>query len=181
MSNAIWVWLDLEMTGLDVKQDKILEVSCILTTPELHGYTNESFSMVVHQNLDVLEAMSDWCIEQHGNSGLTQSCLDSDVSLEMVEGQIIRHIQSHTLPTDSLFLAGNSIHTDRSFIKEHMKGFESMLHYRMIDVTSVAMVCGSMGVSLYKKESPHRALDDIKMSIEELKHYIKQLGGRAIG
>ena len=180
MSNAIWVWLDLEMTGLDIKQDKILEVSCILTTPELHGYTNESFSMVVHQNLDVLETMSHWCVEQHGKSGLTQACLDSDVSLEMVEGQLVNYIHAHTLPTDNLFLAGNSIHTDRGFIKEHMKGFESMLHYRMIDVTSVAMVCESMGVSLYKKEAPHRALDDIQMSIEELKYYIKQLSGRSI-
>lgn len=180
MSNSVWVWLDLEMTGLDVKQDKILEVSCILTTPELHEYTSESFSMVVQQSQEVLDTMSDWCIKQHGESGLTQACLESDLSLEMIEKRLVTFVQAYTLPTDTLFLAGNSIHTDRGFIKEYMTGFESMLHYRMVDVTSVAMVCESMGITQYTKESSHRALDDIRMSIEELRYYVKKLNGNNV-
>ena len=169
--SSVWVWCDLEMTGLEPSEDKILEVSCILTTSDLREYTATPFSEVVYQPDSVLNAMSEWCIEHHGNSGLTEACQKSKKSLSEIEAMLIAYIQEHTLPTDILYLAGNSIHMDRAFIKQYMKGLDSLLHYRMIDVTSIGIVCESMGIPRYEKEAPHRALDDIRLSIAELKHY----------
>lgn len=171
----VWVWLDLEMTGLEPKEDKILEASCILTTKHLREYTTVPFSEVISQPENVLTSMSEWCIEHHGESGLTQACLNSKKDLSIVENELIAYIQEHTLPTDTLYLAGNSIHMDRAFIKEHMKGLDSLLHYRMIDVTSIGIVCSTMGIEPFEKEAPHRALDDIRLSIAELKHYLAGL------
>lgn len=173
--SSVWVWCDLEMTGLEPLEDEILEVSCILTTSDLREYTTTPFSEVVHQPDAVLHNMSEWCIEHHGNSGLTEACRQSKKPLSEIETQLISYIQEHTLPTDMLYLAGNSIHMDRAFIKQHMKGLDSLLHYRMIDVTSIGIMCEAMGISRYEKEAPHRALDDIRLSIAELKHYQSSL------
>ncbi|MCP8351775.1 oligoribonuclease [Candidatus Synchoanobacter obligatus] len=176
MTNEVWVWLDLEMTGLNVEVDQILEVSCILTTTDLSVYSGVAFSEVVHYGEDVLEGMSDWCIEHHGNSGLSQAVRESHKSLAEVEKKLIEYIQSQTLPTNVLYLAGNSIHTDRAFVKRYMPGLESILHYRMLDVTAIAMFAYSMGIPAFEKRSSHRALDDIKDSIQELRHYKDRLG-----
>jgi oligoribonuclease len=175
MSNSVWVWLDLEMTGLDIKTDQILEVSCILTTPALHEFTSKSFSYVVHYDDNVLESMSEWCVTHHAESGLTQAVRESVHSLDSVEKDLIKYIQDHTLPTDMLYLSGNSIHTDRTFVKQYMKRLESVLHYRMVDVTAIAMFCETLGIDRFKKETTHRALDDILGSIAELRYYKAQL------
>ena len=180
MSNVVqqaevWVWLDLEMTGLEPRNDKILEASCILTTKHLREYTTVPFSEVVSQPDSVLESMSEWCIEHHGDSGLTDACRQSRKDISAVENALIAYIQEHTLPTDTLYLAGNSIHMDRAFIKEHMTGLDSLLHYRMIDVTSIGIVCSTMGIEPYAKDAPHRALDDIRLSIAELSYYLSHM------
>lgn len=174
-SRDVWVWLDLEMTGLDPQLDQILEVSCILTQPNLIQIGAKPFSEVVHHDNAVLENMSEWCIEHHGESGLTQSVRDSQLTLSEVERQLVQYVNEYTLEEDVLYLAGNSIHTDRQFIKNDMKGFDSLLHYRMIDVTSVGLVAESIGIEPYSKDVPHRALEDIIGSINELKYYISHM------
>lgn len=171
MSTAVWVWLDLEMTGLDVNSDQILEVSCILTTPSLREFTTQHYTEVVYYDDSVLDNMSEWCIEHHALSGLTQAVKDSKQDLVAVEKGLLSFIHDHTMPTDTLFLAGSSIHADRTFIKRYLLGFESTLHYRMVDVTAIRMFCETLGIKPYEKVSSHRALDDIRDSIDELRYY----------
>lgn len=175
MSSAIWVWLDLEMTGLDPDEDQILEVSCVLTTPDLIQIGSESFSEVAHYSDDVLNNMSEWCIEHHGLSGLTKDVQLSSKSLAEIEMDLVAFLDQYVMEGDLCYLAGNSIHMDRLFIKKHMQIFERMLHYQMIDVTSIAIFLATLGKERYQKDSSHRALDDIRDSINELKHLKEQL------
>jgi len=175
VKNSLWVWCDLEMTGLDVETDTILEVCCVITTPELNILTPKPFHKVIYHNKMALDQMSEWCIENHQLSGLTDDVLMSQDDLTTVEKLFIDFLQEHTLESDMLYLAGNSIHTDRAYIKRLMPGLESLLHYRMIDVTAIAMFLETIGMKKFDKASSHRACDDIIESINELKYYKKQL------
>ncbi|KAL5249057.1 hypothetical protein ACHWQZ_G018034 [Mnemiopsis leidyi] len=170
-SNIIWV--DLEMTGLDQEKDHIMEMACIVTDKHLNILA-EGPNLVIHQSDEVLEGMGDWCTIQHGKTGLTQQCRDSKLTCAEVEQQMIDFISQYC-PKGRCELAGNSIHTDRRFIEKEMPKFLEWLHYRIIDVSTVRNIAWRWYPQFEKYYSnqpiSHRALDDIRSSIEELKYY----------
>lgn len=167
------VWVDLEMGGLNPDIHTILEMACIITDSELN-IVAESQDIVIHQTDDVLGAMTPWCIEHHGKSGLTAACQNSNVSLAEAENIMVSFVTSN-VPKGLCPLAGNSIYSDKQFLEKYMPNFISHLHYRMVDVSSVKELCRRWYPNAFssapKKALKHRALDDIRESIAELKYY----------
>ena len=171
----LWAWIDLEMTGLSPDEDAILEIALIITDDALnvlHSGTN----VVVHQPKSVLDRMSSFVEQMHTYSGLAEKVETSRVTLEQAEKAIVTILQRHVGKHRHFLLAGNSISTDRSFIRKHLPKLEAMLHYRQIDVTTVKLLVQSWFLNLnpFVKKQTHRALDDIKESIEELRYYKKR-------
>jgi len=167
------VWVDLEMTGLNARTDHIMEMACLITDGQLNIIA-EADDLVVHQPDSVLESMNDWCKEHHGQSGLTQACRDSKVSLEEVQQIMLAFVQKYTEPGVAI-LSGNTVHADKAFLQAYMPRFMGHLHYRIIDVSTVKELCRRWYPETFTKaplkKEAHRALDDIKESIEELKFY----------
>ncbi|KAI8999517.1 REX2, RNA exonuclease 2 [Gaertneriomyces semiglobifer] len=172
------VWIDLEMTGLDSQKDKILEVACIITDGELN-IVAEGPDIVVHQPREVLDHMNEWCIEQHGKSGLTEASLNSPYSLEKTRDLLLAFIKSHVPTANCAPLAGNTVHADKAFLAAYMPEVTEHLHYRIVDVSTVKELARrwypQVFASAPKKGCSHRALDDIRESIEELKWYKQEL------
>lgn len=167
------VWVDLEMSGLDLDKEHILEMACLITDDQLN-IVAEGPELIIHQEDSVLDNMGEWCQKQHGNSGLTEAVRKSNISLEDAEQQMLDFVKKHTHKKQAP-LAGNSVHVDRQFLEKYMKNFLNHLHYRIIDVSTVKELCRrwypeDLGNAPTKNLS-HRALDDIKESIEELKYY----------
>lgn len=166
------VWIDLEMTGLNPETDHILEIATIVTDSMLE-YQVEGPSLVIHQPDDVLDRMNDWCIKQHGESGLTQRVRDSNISLLEAEQQTLAFIQQY-VPNNNSPLCGNSIHQDRKFLIKYMPMLESFFHYRNIDVSTIKELSNRWKPRLadqFQKKASHLALDDIRDSIAELQYY----------
>jgi oligoribonuclease len=166
-----FICLDLEMTGL-LESDEILEVACIVID-ESFNEVSDGFSKVVSSTADKLENMMDVCKNMHKESGLWDDVLLSENTIAQVELSLLEFVTNHTSAHDELILCGNSIHVDRGFIKRYMSSFDHILHYRMLDVTSVGLFLQASGVVFtpYVKAKAHRALDDIKESIGEMLHY----------
>ncbi|XP_077360334.1 small fragment nuclease [Festucalex cinctus] len=175
--NVTWsekmVWVDLEMTGLDIENDKILEMACIITDSDLNILA-EGPNLIITQSDDVLESMSEWCVEQHGKTGLTQEVRQSKITLEQAEYEFLSFIRQHT-PPGQCPLAGNSVHADKRFLDKYMPHFMNHLHYRIIDVSSIKELCRRWFPVEYerapRKKATHRALEDIRESIKELQYY----------
>lgn len=166
------IWLDLEMTGLEPKQDKILEIASIITDGELNILA-EGPVFAIYQPDSVLDNMNEWCIEQHGKSGLTQRCKESRVSLAEAEQATIEFISQY-VPKGVSPMCGNSIGQDRRFINEYMANFEEYFHYRNIDVSTIKELVRRWQPEILGsvvKQGTHLALDDIRESIAELKVY----------
>ena len=167
------VWVDLEMTGLDVDIDRIIEIACIITDGDLNVVAS-SPDLVINQPKDVMDNMGEWCRKHHGKSGLTEEVLQSTISLSNAEEIICSFVRKHTEKGISP-LAGNSVHVDKKFLEKQMPNFMSHLHYRIIDVSTVKELCRRWHPEEYakctKKKTLHRALEDIKESIEELRFY----------
>ncbi|CAL8305175.1 unnamed protein product [Gadus morhua 'NCC'] len=167
------VWVDLEMTGLDIEKDKIIEMACIITDSELNVLA-EGPNLIINQPTELLDGMSDWCKEHHGKSGLTQSVKDSKISLQQAEYEFLSFIRQHTQPGQCP-LAGNSVHADKKFLDKYMPQFMYHLHYRIIDVSTIKELCRRWFPEEYKlapqKKASHRALGDIQESIRELQFY----------
>jgi len=166
------VWLDLETTGIDDRTSKILEIATIITDGQL-GVIAEGPVRVIHQQDDVLDTMDPWCIDQHGASGLTEASRRSTVSLEQAEEATLAFVRRHCLRGRAP-LAGNSIGFDRRFIMHHMPRLNDYLNYRNVDVSSLKELIARWypgRVTRIEKASKHRALDDIRESIEELRSY----------
>jgi len=158
----------MEMTGLDEKTCKILEVAVVITDLDLQ--TLEEFHSVVKQPQAVLDGMDDWCKKTHGKSGLTAE-VSSGRSLADVEAGLVNLGKKH-FGKENIVLCGNSVGQDRRFIDAYMATFAKMLHYRLIDVSSFKEIFRSKyGISMDKKDM-HRARADILESIAELKHYL---------
>ncbi|XP_077596779.1 small fragment nuclease isoform X3 [Stigmatopora nigra] len=149
------VWVDLELTGLDIENDKIVEMACLITDSNLNILA-EGPNLIINQPDEVLESMSEWCKEHHMKSGLTQAVRRSKVTLERAEKEFLSFVREHT-PPGQCPLAGNSVHADKRFLDKYMPHFMNHLHYRIIDVSTVKEIC--------------RALEDIRESINELKYY----------
>jgi oligoribonuclease len=167
------IWVDLEMTGLDVANERILEIATIVTDGELNVIA-EGPELVVHQPPAVLDAMNDWNKKHHGESGLVDRVRASSVDDAEAERQTLAFVAQH-VPARSAPLAGNSIHQDRLFLAAYMQQLEAHLHYRNVDVSTVKELVRRWYPTEYdarpKKKGSHRALDDIRESIEELRYY----------
>lgn len=160
-------WVDLEMTGLDVAKDVILEVAVVVTNLKLEVI--EQYEQVVFQPPSVLATMDPWCIETHGKSGLTAAAAKGR-PLAQVEQDLVRIANAH-FPGEKILLCGNSVGTDKKFLEAGMPQLARRLHYRIIDVSSWKEIYSSVyGLSFQKREL-HRAVDDILESIGELAFY----------
>ncbi|XP_046873990.1 small fragment nuclease isoform X2 [Hypomesus transpacificus] len=136
------VWVDLEMTGLDIERDQIIEMACIITDSDLNILA-EGPNLIINQSSELLDRMSDWCKEHHGQSGLTQAVRDSKVSLLQAEYEFLSFIRQHT-PPGHCPLAGNSVHADKKFLDKYMPQFMHHLHYRIIDVSTIKELCSCL-------------------------------------
>ncbi len=164
--------MDLEMTGLDEKSDRILEIAAIVTDYELNEIDRRHY--IIHQSDEVLESMNAWCKEHHGKSGLTE-LVRSGWKQETVEAELTAWVRSHfgeKHGKEGAVLAGNSIHNDRRFLEAHLPSLAKELHYRMVDVSSFKEVFRERYRVKYEKKNTHRAIDDLHESIAELKHYL---------
>ncbi|KAM9952205.1 hypothetical protein ACTFIT_002899 [Dictyostelium discoideum] len=165
------VWVDLEMTGLDISKDVILEMAIVITDAELN-VIEKGPNLVIHRSDEVLKNMNDWCIEHHGKSGLTEDVRNSKISLEEAEKIMLEFVRKHT-DKGICPLAGNTVHEDRRFLLKEMPTFAEHLHYRIIDVSTIKELSRRWYpyIPSPKKVCGHRALQDIEESIEELKSY----------
>lgn len=161
------------MTGLDVEKCHLLEVACVITDDQLNVIATGP-DIVIHQSDSILDSMNEWCIRQHGQSGLTQKSRDSKTSVSDAEGELLQFVKKHT-PTSACPLAGNSVHVDKQFLIRYMPAFVEHLHYRIVDVSTIKELCRRWYPTEYSlapaKQGIHRALDDINDSIKELAYY----------
>ncbi len=167
------VWVDLEMTGLDVERERILEIATIVTDGELNVIA-EGPELVIRQPAAVLDAMDEWNKKHHGESGLVDRVRASSIDTAQAEQLTLAFVAQH-VPARSAPLAGNSIHQDRLFLARYMKALETHLHYRNVDVSTLKELVRRWYPAAYdarpRKKGAHRALDDIRESIDELRYY----------
>lgn len=168
------IWIDLEMTGLDVEKDSILQIACIITEGDLERQV-EGPEITIHYDEEVLQSMNDWCKEQHGKSGLTQAVRDSTVSLCEAEQQVLEFVQRHVPEPSKGVIAGNSVHVDLAFLKRHMPSLAEHLHYRIVDVSTLGELCKRWFPKEHnkapRKKNTHTAISDVRESIHQLKYY----------
>lgn len=167
------IWIDLEMSGLDPTKDRIIEVATIVTTPNL-SIIAEGPSLVIKQSQETMSSMDEWNTRQHGQSGLVERVLSSEIDEERAEEETISFLSKHIKKGCSP-MCGNSICQDRRFLSRYMPKLEAYFHYRHIDVSTLKELARRWAPNVLKqagpKRSKHLALDDIKDSIDELKYY----------
>lgn len=166
-------WLDLEMTGLNHRVDKILEIASLITNNNLEVIAIGPH-LVIHQTNEALEAMDDWNKEHHGASGLISLVQQSTITVQDAANATLEFMQAYCKPK-SAPLCGNTIYQDRAFLKIHMVEVDQFLHYRNIDVSSVKELVRrwypTHSGRYFKKPERHRAAEDVMASVEELKYY----------
>jgi oligoribonuclease len=168
------VWMDLEMTGLDADRDVIVEIATIVTDDEL-TVVAEGPDLVIHQPPEALANMDRVVVDMHTSSGLLEAIAASTVTLEEAGAQTLAFIREHVPEARTVPLCGNSIGTDRRFLARYLPEIEDHLHYRSVDVSTLKELARRWypGVlaALPRKATAHRALDDIRESIDELRYY----------
>jgi oligoribonuclease len=166
--------MDLEMTGLDHDHDVIVEIATIVTDDEL-TILAEGPDLVVHADDSMLEGMNDVVRNMHTSSGLLTQIRDSTMTLEEAGAQTLAFIKEHVPEPRTVPLCGNSIGTDRRFLAHWLPEIEEYLHYRSVDVSSVKELAKRWYPEAVSKapgkHGTHRALDDIRESIAELRYY----------
>lgn len=173
------LWIDMEMTGLDVNKEVVIEVACIVTDLNFKEY--ETFEAVLKQPQSYIDGMDSWNTEHHGKSGLIAK-IPQGIEPSAAEYKICDIIDRHfpNWRTDRKakpILAGNSIVQDRQFINRYFTHVAERLHYRMLDVSSWKIIMNTKFECVYKKQNAHRALDDIRESIGELRYYLDKFQG----
>ena len=166
------VWIDLEMTGLDPDSDHIIEIATIVTDAELN-VLGEGPVLAVHQPEPILAAMDDWNRRTHGESGLVERVRRSTTTVGSAEEQTLAFLRQHVDPGVSP-MCGNSICQDRRFLAREMPALEKFFHYRNLDVSTLKELARRWAPGVLagvQKSSRHLALDDIRESIDELRHY----------
>ncbi|NUQ75248.1 MAG: oligoribonuclease [Polyangiaceae bacterium] len=170
------VWVDLEMTGLNPDVSVIVEIATIVTESDL-TVVAEGPSLVIHQPDDVLAAMNDFVRDLHTRSGLLDRIRTSTVSLAEATSQTVAFLERH-VPKGTAPLCGNSVWKDRAFLERYMPPVVDHLHYRIVDVSTLKELARRWypaSLLPLKKKEAHRALDDIRESIEELRFYRDRL------
>jgi oligoribonuclease len=167
------VWIDCEMTGLDLARDALIEIACLVTDGDL-AILDEGVDLVIKPPAEALDHMLDVVREMHTASGLLDE-LASGVTLAEAQDQVLTYVRGHIAEPKKVPLCGNSIATDRSFLARDMPMLDAYLHYRMVDVSSVKELARRWYPRAYFASPPkhggHRALADIKESIQELRYY----------
>ena len=168
------VWIDCEMTGLDLKSDRLIEIAALVTDADLN-VIGEGVDVVIHTDDAALDGMVDVVAKMHRSSGLTEEVRASTIDVATAEAMVMDYIRSHVPQAKTAPLAGNSIATDRGFLTRDMPTLDDYLHYRMIDVSSIKELCRRWYPKIYygqpEKGLAHRALADIQESIRELRYY----------
>ena len=168
------VWIDCEMTGLDLRSDRLIEIAALVTDAELN-ILGEGIDVVIHADDEALDGMVEVVARMHAKSGLTEEVRASTIDVPAAEALVMDYIRGQVKSAKTAPLAGNSIATDRGFIARDMPLLDNYLHYRMIDVSSIKELCRRWYPKIYygqpEKGLAHRALADIQESIDELKYY----------
>jgi oligoribonuclease len=168
------VWIDCEMTGLDLRHDALIEIAALVTDADLVPF-GEGVDVVIHAPDSALDAMPDVVRDMHAKSGLTDEVRQSTVTMAEAEKLVLDYVREHVPEGRSAPLCGNSIATDRGFLARDMPELDGYLHYRMVDVSSIKELCRRWYPRVYfgqpAKGLAHRALADIRESIRELKYY----------
>ena len=172
------VWMDLEMTGLDPTKDVIVEIATLITDDDLEIIA-EGPDLVIATDPTKLGGMDQVVVDMHTRSGLLEQIKQSAVTLEDAGRETLAFIQANVAEPRTVPLCGNSIGTDRRFLVAYMRELDDYLHYRSVDVSSLKELCRRWYPAVYKKRpgkaEHHRALDDIRESIQELRFYRENL------
>ena len=172
--NQTLVWIDLEMTGLIPERDVILEIATIVTDNDLR-IIKEGPEFVLHADAPQLAAMNDEVTALHTTSGLIDHVRESTITLEHAQDETIKFLKKYAIPNSPL--CGNSVYNDRNFLAKYMPKVMNYFHYRLIDVSTIKVLVKRWYPNdphiRFKKKDTHRALTDIRESIEELKHFRK--------
>jgi oligoribonuclease len=168
------VWIDCEMTGLDLAKDALIEIAVLVTDSELN-VLGDGLDLVIHADEEALANMPEVVRKMHANSGLTEEVRHSTITIAEAERRVLEYIREYIPDPNTAPLAGNSIATDRGFIARDMPELDAHLHYRMVDVSSIKELVRRWYPRIYyakpEKGLAHRALADIRESIGELEYY----------
>jgi len=181
MDESHLIWIDLEMTGLDVRRDRIIEIATVVTDGELDEIAVGP-NIAIRATDDELANMDEWNTRTHTESGLVQRCLESATDTRAAERETLAFLGRH-VPAGASPMCGNSICQDRRFMARLMPELEAYFHYRNLDVSTIKELARRWAPDIaegLEKESGHQALADIRESIEELKYY-RQFMGRLGG
>ena len=167
------VWIDCEMTGLDLTSDALVEIACIVTDGELNAL-DDGIDVLIKPPAQALDTMSAVVRDMHTSSGLLAE-LDGGVTLAEAQDLVLSYLRQHVPESRKVPLCGNSIATDRTFLARDMAELDAFLHYRMVDVSSIKELARRWYPRAYfaspEKHGGHRALADIRESIRELRYY----------
>ncbi len=174
MSNNMLVWIDCEMTGLDLAHDELIEVACLVTDGEL-SIQGEGVDVVIRAGDAALAHMGEFVTEMHTRSGLLEDLKACTTTMRQAEEQVLAYVREYVPEPGRAPLAGNTIGTDRSFLLKDMPELEGHVHYRNVDVSSIKELVRRWYPRVFfnapEKNGNHRALADIMESIEELKYF----------
>lgn len=171
------VWIDCEMTGLDLANDALIEVACVVTDADLNEL-DEGIDVIIKPPPEALDQMPDLVRDMHTSSGLL-AALDDGITLAQAQDLVLAYVRTHIPEARKAPLCGNSIATDRAFIARDLPALDGYLHYRMVDVSSIKELARRWYPRVYFASPPkvggHRALADILESIMELRYYREAL------
>lgn len=171
-SSKNFIWIDLEMTGLDPEQDYVIEIATVVTDNNLEILA-EGPVLAIHQPDTILNAMDEWNTKHHGKSGLTERVKQSKITEEKAQTETIEFLMQY-VPCGKSPMCGNTIYQDRKFLSKWMPKLEQYFHYRNLDVSTIKILAKHWRPGImkgFKKKSKHIALEDIRDSIAELCYY----------